>query len=150
MTAISEFRNVLRDTVKMWETTGNKNAGMIERVVYTIGIDCISQSLPSKYKSGRPNACFMNTSMVVHRHKNLRYCEGFACRIGFSYPIHHAWAIDGENRVIDVTWTDPEKGVYIGVPFTYKEWDDYTGINSASIFDTGRGLNIQILERLLK
>jgi len=72
-----------------------------------------------------PKACFANSQKTVARavaagKEPLTYCEGFACSGSLSvmYPIHHAWLIDGEGRVVDRTWEFPEASVYFGVAFS--------------------------------
>jgi hypothetical protein len=64
-------------------------------------------------------ACFDNTFQMVSRSRGkLRYVEGYAM-CGF-FPVHHAWAIDEDERVIDRTWSDPGTGYYgIIVPIDY-------------------------------
>jgi hypothetical protein len=38
--------------------------------------------------------------------------------IGAPIPIHHGWAVDEAGKVVDVTFSDPVRSVYFGVPFT--------------------------------
>lgn len=76
---------------------------------------------------GRMKECFKNAAQLIMRDWDdaLTYCEGYADTGVF--PVHHAWVVDGEGRVIDTTWR--ERGRYgheapasdwryFGVPFT--------------------------------
>jgi hypothetical protein len=87
-----------------------------EEFVLRCGIDCFAQPLPKGYRLGIPKMCFRNAWFVVRRRPALRYCEGFVSHRYLPFPIHHGWAIDAENRVIDPTLRDPEDHVYVGVP----------------------------------
>jgi hypothetical protein len=66
---------------------------------------------------GTPKECFSNAA-----HRALEgpfdYVEGYGLRASLGIPIHHAWNIDKDGRIIDVTWTDPEKCHYIGIRFS--------------------------------
>lgn len=62
----------------------------------------------------RPKACFYNVMMLIKRRPELTYCEGVAASV---FPIHHAWAIDNHDVVIDPTWQDRARSDwYYGVP----------------------------------
>lgn len=64
--------------------------------------------------------CFENAFKAADRY-GLTYCEGFASTGIF--PLHHAWCVDGENRVVDFTWradelrADPTEWQYFGISF---------------------------------
>jgi len=93
--------------------------------------------LPKRMRMGTPKLCFANSAKLAMKHSNLRYCEGYIVRI---IPIHHAWCIDEHGRVIDATLRDPVSD-YLGVAFTAAEYAHHSSDRSASLFDTGRGLN---------
>ena len=48
-----------------------------------------------------------------------RYCEGLAWSDEVGCPIHHAWGIDMETRVVEVAWDQPSKE-YFGVVFSFR------------------------------
>jgi len=62
--------------------------------------------------------CFDNTFKMVSRSRGkLRYVEGFASGV---LPVHHAWAIDEHDRVIDRTWYEAGSAYFgIIVPIEY-------------------------------
>ena len=92
----------------------------------------VSPDHPGEYKRNRyrtrmPRQCFDNAykAAVASRGK-LRYVEGYAH--GGFMPVHHAWNIDTEGRIVDTTWcgdgedrgyfTRPPLGsAYMGVVF---------------------------------
>lgn len=71
-------------------------------------------ALPKGVKRAEPGLCFMNATLVALRHPELIYCEGYGHN-GI-LPIMHAWNIDPDGNVIDVTW-NPDTGIeYFGIP----------------------------------
>ena len=72
--------------------------------------------LPTRIAPGTPQECFKNATFLTVEDDSLIYCEGYALFTSSSTPRLHAWATDGDGRVIDNTW--PKCGVaYAGVPF---------------------------------
>lgn len=65
-----------------------------------------------QFPHAMPKACFRNAAMFAFEHC-LPYVEGYATSI---IPVHHAWCLDHDGRVLEVTWktlgTD-----YFGVRF---------------------------------
>jgi hypothetical protein len=74
------------------------------------------QPLPSAYSPGVPKRCFLNAALLVAGSEGLRYVEGYAVSDGVGLPIHHAWAVDAEGRVVDPTWS-VIGDAYLGVVF---------------------------------
>lgn len=62
--------------------------------------------------------CFMNAFDLANedtgdRDTRVIYCEGYA--LSSVMPIHHAWVVTRDGRVIDHTWEEP--GIeYVGIP----------------------------------
>jgi hypothetical protein len=80
---------------------------------------------PSRLKPLMPTRCFSNAQRAVVAAVSagrmpLTYVEGYACsgNLAVCLPIHHAWLIDDEGRVVDQTWESPETSVYFGVAFS--------------------------------
>jgi hypothetical protein len=79
----------------------------------------------NRYRPRMIKCCFNNTYLAaVASRGKLRYVEGFAY-CGF-LPVHHAWNVDADDRVVDTTWCGlpddlsyrPELGTaYMGVEF---------------------------------
>lgn len=71
---------------------------------------------PAKYEWMTGRACFENAFLLVTASSVLRYGEGCAF-VPFpsgGFWLHHAWAVDLADTVIDVTWRDPGLR-YIGI-----------------------------------
>jgi hypothetical protein len=69
----------------------------------------------NKYKKGTMKLCFQNAYNLAQS-KGFKYCEGYATSI---IPILHAWCLDDQNRVIDVTWPDGRDYYGIVFPLSY-------------------------------
>ena len=69
--------------------------------------------LPRGHWRGEQKACFRNALMAASRFR-LKYVEGYACGI---IPVHHAWCVDDENRVYEVTWPSKMCYAYFGIQF---------------------------------
>jgi hypothetical protein len=105
--------------------------------------------LPAGFARGEFKECFSNAGRLALSHSNLTYCEGYACRDGLLIPIHHAWCLDDKDRVVDITWLDPESCSYIGVLFSHQELrleilkNEFWGL-----LDAGRGPNVEFIKRI--
>lgn len=74
--------------------------------------------LPSKpHWRGPLKQCFSNAAYFTRKNKGFHYVEGFALSI---IPVHHAWVVDDDKRIYEVTWENPGKA-YIGVEFDQKD-----------------------------
>lgn len=120
-------------------------AWFLQEFLVRVGIVGIAQPLPAKYPPMTPTYCFQNTAILVRRRRGLRYCEGYVIRNSFPFPIHHAWAIDANDRVIDPTLERPEECQFLGFPIDLKERKKWVNRNSQSVFDTGMGRNIKFM-----
>jgi 2'-5' RNA ligase len=71
---------------------------------------------PKDIKKQPDKECFKNAFQVMMDHGHT-YVEGYAFPKGIPLPIHHAWNVDKNGKVIDSTWKEP--GVaYLGVPLS--------------------------------
>lgn len=70
--------------------------------------------LPDNVRRGEMRQCYMNAGLLSTEHSEFAYCEGFAMRSGL-FPMHHAWCLNDQGRVIDPTWPHDEKNEYLGV-----------------------------------
>lgn len=50
--------------------------------------------------------CYENAAQASLWDDEFTYVEGFASRPPFNMPIHHAWVINAEGKVLEVTWRD--------------------------------------------
>lgn len=92
--------------------------------------------------------CFQNAVMLgqINAGKGYRYCEGIAFSI---IPTLHAWCADAEGRVVDPTWDEPENCEYFGLSFDpFDAFEIMKGTGVYGLFDTGRGLNIELMKEL--
>lgn len=67
-----------------------------------------------KIRRGKMKECFRNAYLLALSRPHMTYCEGYAAGIGIM-PVMHAWCIDENGQVVDVTWKDGRN--YFGVPF---------------------------------
>lgn len=141
------FRGFLAQQSVNWRSLrAPPGAWIMEEFLAQVGIDCAAQALPPEFVRLVPHACFDNTARLVRRMRcKLRYCEGYIGRDDLPIPIHHAWAIDADNRVIDPTLAEPEKYSFIGFPISLAERRRWISEHSQSVFDTGVGRNVKFM-----
>ncbi len=90
--------------------------------------------------------CYSNAMELAIR-DGLNYVEGFAGRLDVPFLFSHAWCEDEDGKVIDPTWDDPEKAVYMGVSFPRAMALGVmmnTGVYG--LYDLGCGTQIKFLE----
>ena len=94
---------------------GNTFPYSLERVVRHHGQSFIppTSPLPKEISRGKVGLCFMNAYYACVYHDGLVYVEGFAVSV---IPTRHAWCLDRDGNVIEVTWNPPGLE-YFGVVF---------------------------------
>lgn len=80
-----------------------------------MGRPWLAQPLPAWVPRGPKRQCYQNAGTLAIENSCLTYVEGYAQPPGLP-PVHHAWCVDADGRVIDNTFIDPEKSQYYGVP----------------------------------
>ena len=80
--------------------------------------------LPLDIPVGEARMCFKNAfELVMGDPRRYHYVEGYAS--GY-IPVHHAWAVDQQGRVVDPTWSDRRPGnpvtgrIYVGTSFNFR------------------------------
>lgn len=68
--------------------------------------------LPAEHVRGPARECFRNAALLALR-EELIYVEGYAAGV---IPLEHAWCVDKEDKVYEVTWEEPGTS-YFGIPF---------------------------------
>jgi hypothetical protein len=85
------------------------------------GREWTAAPLPGTVERGVPRECFRNAFLAVLGDESLRYVEGVAIRPGMDgLGFLHAWCVDGNGRVVDPTWDNPEESRYYGMEFDRK------------------------------
>lgn len=134
------IKDRIEQDVRVWCQLGVP--ALLQRFLLATGRTFHPQALPSRYRRMQMKKCFENAMRLVKRSNGkLRYAEGYATsKLGLL--IHHAWAVDADDRVIDPTWRDPADCEYFGRIFTIEEWEretDYTQCMCA--LDSNTGMN---------
>lgn len=82
------------------------------------GREFVGQHLPDEFEQMAPQMCFMNSFKLAENDDRLHYVEGYALRDHVPLPIHHAWCVDDDDKVIDATWDDVgPRDTYLGLIF---------------------------------
>lgn len=74
-------------------------------------------ALPEGFIRGTAKQCYRNSYNLAIS-LGLTYVEGIAIHEAHGVPLQHAWCVDDQGRVYDVTWDTPEKAQYFGIPFS--------------------------------
>jgi hypothetical protein len=109
-TAAAELRKYLEAHVTAIKHFGRENPKLeyqgIQDFILREGRDYTEFSADNfngRYRQGIPRYCFHNAYLAaVRSRERLRYVEGYA--LGSIIPVHHAWNIDPDGRIVDVTW----------------------------------------------
>lgn len=87
--------------------------------------------VPPGVPKGQQRLCFMNAFQLATAHPDkYTYVEGYAHPGFMPLPIHHAWVVDNQGKVIDNTWENPGDA-YFGVHMSFKfimQRADKTGV----------------------
>lgn len=78
----------------------------------------LSPSLSESVK-GEPKQCYSNAARALMEDPDLVYCEGYAMLPGL-IPVHHAWLLGPDGRVLDLTWRDDPETLYVGVALSFE------------------------------
>lgn len=102
-----------------------------------------------------PRRCFENAALRALRDETLSYVEGYACTEVLPLPIHHAWLVDPQGRVLDPTWES--LGSYLGLVFPTRSvlrlaqekgtWGVLTGRVPESVLKPARRVTAALRER---
>lgn len=149
MTRLDDLRDALDALRDPWRRRGMRSRGLVydgpADFVLRHGESFESIALPDEYEYGLPKLCFGN-AIALALLRGLGYVEGYAMG-PFGLPIHHAWNVDEEGRLIDVTWSaiHDEEGrrpipdsAYLGVRFSLGRADEATWHGDATVLDDYR------------
>lgn len=85
-----------------------------------------------------PKACFANAQYMSQlSERGLRYVEGYAVCI---IPVHHAWCVDENDNVVEVTWKEP------GVAYFGLEFPKVPKKFKGSMMDNGNEVDLYLKE----
>jgi len=93
--------------------------GGFEELILDRGIEMEHAPLLEDIDRGMPKSCYHNCFQLLKDNLDLTYCEGYALYSELPLPLIHAWLVDEDGKVIDLTWDEPDT-VYLGVPFETK------------------------------
>lgn len=75
-----------------------------------------------RFRKGQAKQCYSN-SLTLSAQTGYRYVEGYVVPEGISMPVLHAWNLNEDGRVIDVTLRTNGLA-YLGVVFSAGRMDD--------------------------
>jgi hypothetical protein len=141
------LRDVLDAQASAFERLGAPQP--MQRVILKHGVGGMGS--PHNFKMGKPGNCFENAAIAacINNRHELEYCEGYGFRHSLGIPIHHAWLMTPDGRVIDVTWKDSTDCEYLGIRF--KDADLRRWLLKGEVYgllDTGRGINLDLLHEI--
>ena len=101
--------------------------------------------------------CYRNSMLLVAKHSELTYVEGYAFSGTVPICVTHAWCVNADGVVVDPTWSmrnglqiDFSQASYYGVPMrmsfveaVVSETGLYGVLDSLWMSSVGRGANMQ-------
>ena len=139
---MNDLYQMLMATTEQWAML--EAPALPERFILRNGRCFTGRKLPAGFKKGKIKQCFQNSTLLLDTRagRRLRYVEGFFMRSDLCFPIMHAWCIDEDDQVVDVTLDRPEECQYVGFVMSRNElWDEITKTECYGVLDTGFGLN---------
>jgi hypothetical protein len=143
---IHDIKAALAEEIVLWEKMGNPC--LLSRFVLRHGKIMAGDRRPRGIRKRRNKECFKNTAeAVLYGWNDYQYYEGLVLTRIVPLLIHHAWCVDSMGLVVDLTWLHPEECTYMGVHIPKEELREEILNREAycSVFDTGRGFNIQYM-----
>ncbi len=100
---------------------GGTEASLYHKLI-RYGVRSSATERPNGIGQGVANECFRNALKLLMRSRKAgaiaHYAEGLATSETVGYlPIHHGWLVDENGKVIDNTWSDPQRSSYFGIVF---------------------------------
>ena len=139
------LRGILAAEIDAWQRLGHP--ALLQRFVLRNGTAGTWQPLPDGMQMGEQKQCFMNAAQLT-LHAGLRYVEGFCYVARLPIPIHHAWNLDEDGRVIDTTLRDGAGTQYFGVEFDAATLADELLRNRIYGLLDVRGVNVALINAL--
>jgi len=122
---MSELKRYLQFKIDALDHFGmtDPRYNVVEKFLLEHGTFSYGRPLPKGYRYRKVKNCFQNAYQLASN-KNLTYCEGFAFRHNLPLAFEHAWVVDDEGGIIDVTWRDvTNTDEYLGMAFTQYQLD---------------------------
>ncbi len=101
-----------------WYSTAAWLLDLGQEFTHAIPVDSYTDKYQDTLKQ-----CYRNSMLLVAKHPELTYVEGYACSGNIPISVTHAWCIDASGMVIDPTWStrnglhiDFSQASYYGVP----------------------------------
>lgn len=142
---IRNIRQDIQNQVDDWQAMGQP--ALMQRFILEKGRAWIPQALPKPFERLTPKNCFQNSYVLAELDHHYKFVEGLALNQNVDMLVHHAWCVDADNRVVDLTWEKPAECLYFGIRFNHfrvvKHQTDITGCYS--ILDSDSGLNTKFM-----
>jgi hypothetical protein len=120
---------------------------VIHELVLRKGISFVQAE--KNIKKGPRHQCFASSAKLAIANADYTYVEGFTSGPNFPLPIHHAWVVDKNDRVLETTIKNHTDYQYIGVKIpTDKMIKELLRNETYGLFDTRLGYNIDFIKEL--
>jgi hypothetical protein len=101
-----DIESMLRSEAEAWERVGVPREKNLHRAILEHGQAYeLDREASAQQPNGKLQECFKNAALAAYD-SDLTYVEGFAHRSGGVLMAHHAWVINTDGKVLEVTWRD--------------------------------------------
>lgn len=112
--SVDDIKNHLQALIGLYAMSGRTGASY-QSFVLENGRAWTPAKRPKGMRKRADKMCFRNSLDAAWFSTKYRYVEGYAASAYSGIVTEHAWLVDADDNVIDLTWRQPEYSAYYGI-----------------------------------